>query len=96
MQKITNAVELKEAILELEERRILEEKRLTEQFSLVREWLSPANLIKTTATELFSGSGLARSVLGATFGLSAGLISKKFLFRGLPGRLLKGLVRNLF
>ena len=82
MQKITSAIELREAILQLEIKRAEEGKALHEQFKLVYESMKPINLIKNTFKEVAASPDLKDSLVNTSVGLTAGYISKK-LFEGL-------------
>lgn len=88
MQKISNAAELKDAILLLEDKKKAEQELLKEEFTLVKEKLKPSNVIRTTFNQVFTGPNLIRTGLIATVGLTAGYITKKY-FQGLTGRILR-------
>jgi hypothetical protein len=88
MQKITNAGELKDAILLLEDRKLAEQELLRDAFDIARERLKPANMVKNTFNQVFTGPNFIRTILIATTGVTAGFITKRY-FQGLTGRLLK-------
>ncbi|SRR5579871_4186463 len=79
MEKIHSAIELKNAILQLEEEKRKKQLALEIQFENTYQSLSPVNLVKTAFSGL-TKSTLIRSVLiNAAIGLGAGVISKKII-----------------
>src|SRR5512133_1402182 len=88
MQKITNSVELKDAIRLLEERKYAEQELLKEEFNIAKERFKPANVVKSTFDQVFTAPNLIRSSLLLTAGVTTAFITKKY-FQGLTGRLLK-------
>jgi hypothetical protein len=79
---VTNALELKAAIAELEQRKIYQERMLIEQFNHTYESLKPINIIKSTFNHVVHSPDLKTNLLDATIGLGAGIISKKLMVRG--------------
>jgi len=94
MQNIYSTAGLKEAIRQLEYKRLDQEQLLKEQFILTRESLKPVNLIKNTFSEVVTSPLLISNVLGTAIGLSAGYFSKK-LFIGTSVNLLKKLFGSI-
>lgn len=94
MQKITNAAELREAIRLLEERKVAEQELLKEEFDYTKQKLKPANVIRNTFNQIFTGHNLIRTVLITSLGITAGFISKKY-FQGLTGRLFRRLLGHM-
>jgi hypothetical protein len=94
MQKITSAEELKEAIRQLEDKRFAEKELLKEEFSVAKERLKPSNVLKSTFSNVFSGSNLIRTVMVASLGITAAVVSKKY-FQGITGRFLGKLLGRI-
>jgi len=88
MEKITNSMELKEAIRQLEEKKVAEKELLKEEFGIARERLKPKNVVKSTFNQVFTGPNFFRTAMIASAGVTAAYLSKKY-FQGLTGRLLK-------
>ncbi|MDF2438432.1 MAG: hypothetical protein K0Q95_2808 [Bacteroidota bacterium] len=79
MHKINTTIELKSAIEVL---RIQQKERgleLKVQLKTTFDSLKPANLIKSTITDLVSDSEIKGNFLGKALGFSAGFFSKKLL-----------------
>lgn len=79
MKKINSAQELREAIEELELKKIEQAAELEHQFSEIYESLKPVNIIKNTLQNTFSSADTKRNLLGSLIGLGTGLLSKKLL-----------------
>ncbi|MGE5406517.1 MAG: hypothetical protein ACM3NR_02295 [Methanosarcina sp.] len=90
MQSITNSAELREAIRQLEEKKVVEKELLKEEFSLAREKMKPSNVVKSTFEQVFTGPNLVRTVMILSLGISAAYVTKKY-FQGLTGRILRKL-----
>jgi hypothetical protein len=93
-RSITNAEELKEAIRFLEQKKVAEQELLKEEFYYTKEKLKPANVVKTTFNQVFTGPNFIRTALLTGAGITAGYITKKY-FRGLTGRILKRLLGRI-
>lgn len=91
MQKITNADELREAILRLEDKKKAEQELLKGEFQIAKEKLKPSNVVRNTFSQIFTGSNMIRTIMIITVGLTVGFITKKY-FQGLTGRLLRRLL----
>jgi len=83
MSKINSAITLRNAIVQLEQKRADEEKMLREQFHLACENMKPVNLIKrafkdaiTPDEEAVSSPGFKKNILNTSVGLAAGYLSK--------------------
>lgn len=74
--KISNVQELEEAILELERKKVLQQKLVSAEFKSTVESLKPMNLIKSSVREINSHQ-LARTVLKAAGGIGMGLLTNK-------------------
>jgi hypothetical protein len=76
MQKITTSIDLREAIILLESKRVAEEAALREQLHLMYEGMRPINLIKSTYHEIAASDSLKTELLNTSVGLVAGYASK--------------------
>jgi len=83
--EIKNSEDLKAAILELEDRKQREKAQLVESFHAFTHSLTPANLIKNTFKGIKETPGIRGTVLKASLGLGAGLLSRKLLWGKSPG-----------
>jgi hypothetical protein len=79
MKKITNAAELKDAILLLEIKQKNEAQLLKEQFKATVESLKPVNLIKKSLKDLVSAPELKEDLLATTLSMAAGFLTKKLV-----------------
>ena len=102
MQKINSATELRVAILQLESKRIEEEKILKEHFRLAFDSIKPINLIKSTFNEAVSSPELKDSIVNTLVGMTAGYLSKilfervtKSPFKKLMGTVLMFSIKNI-
>jgi hypothetical protein len=96
MQNITSTAGLKHAIHLLEVKQAISGQKLKEQFYLTCECLKPANLLKSTLTNISSSPNLIDTVLSTAIGLATGYLSKKIvvgasanIFRKLFGSMLQ-------
>jgi hypothetical protein len=83
--EIKNSVDLKAAILELEDRKDREKKQLVKNLNDLTESLKPINLIKSTIQKVKEGPGVGPTLVKATMGVGVTMLSKKFLFGKSPG-----------
>ncbi len=81
MQTINSEKSLREAILELQEKRADEERILREQFHLAYESMKPINLIKNTFKEVVASKDLKDDLINTSIGLTVGYLSKR-IFEG--------------
>ena len=102
MQKINSATELRVAILQLESKRVEEEKILKEHFRLAFDSIKPINLIKSTFNEAVSSPELKDSIVNTLVGMTAGYLSKilfervtKSPFKKLMGTVLMFSIKNI-
>lgn len=79
MEKITNTIELIEAIRLLEIQQKEEELLLKEQFKVTYESLQPASLIKNTIKNFIEKPNLKANLLSMAFSIAAGYASKKIV-----------------
>lgn len=77
MKKIHKADELKNAILELEAKKIVSEEALKKQFHETLEVFKPANIVKNTVSEVSASPQFRHNFLNLALGLGAGYISNK-------------------
>ena len=76
-KKINSAIELREAIIELEIKQKYEAQLLKEQFKLTYESLKPGNIIKNSFKEIITAPDLKTNVVNAVMGFASGFIAKK-------------------
>jgi hypothetical protein len=74
--KITAAVDLKNAIQQLEHKQIREWLLLKEQFLITYDGLKPLNVLKNTLREAGISIDVKDSLLARTMGLTAGYLSR--------------------
>jgi len=77
MKKILKAEELKNAILELEAKKIVSEEALKKQFHETVETLKPANILKNTVSEVTASPQFKHNILNLAVGLGAGYLTRK-------------------
>ena len=77
MKKIHNSEDLKNAIIELERKRNVEEAAIKYQFKETCETLKPANILKNTVSEVAASPKFRHNILNIAIGLGAGYLSKK-------------------
>lgn len=77
MKKKSESILLKEAILELEIMQTFELKLLKDDLHAVYEYIKPVNIFKSTLKEITSAPDFKGSIINASIGLVAGLVSKK-------------------
>jgi hypothetical protein len=88
MSNINNASQLKEAILQLENKQANQKQLLIEQFELTVESLKPMNIIKNTLSDAINSPNILSNILYTALGLTSGYLSKK-LFVGRSGNPLR-------
>ncbi len=79
MYTINSAVQLKEAIFELEIRKKEQGRTIKEKFYIIKENLKPANIIRNTIDEVATSPRLRLNLLGAVVGLGAAYFSRKLV-----------------
>ncbi len=77
MKKIHKASELKDAILELEAKKIVSEEALKKQFHQTIESFKPGNILKNTVSEVTASPLFKHNILNLALGLGAGYLTKK-------------------
>jgi len=79
MYTINSAVQLKEAIFEMEIRKKEQGRTIKEKFYVIKENLKPANIIRNTFDEVATSPRLRLNLLGAVVGLGAAYFSRKLV-----------------
>lgn len=77
MKKIYKAEDLKNAILELEVKKNIEEEALKRQFHETVETFKPSNILKNTVSEVAASPQFKHNLLNLALGLGAGYITNK-------------------
>ncbi len=77
---IRNRKELETAILELENRKRVQQLELKYQFNATWESLKPGNIIREGFQKLVHTKGLPEGMIKTAAGLSAGMLTKKLFF----------------
>lgn len=94
MQKITNAIELQNAIQIVEKEHALKGLLLKEQLYCTYESLKPINIIKNTLRDVVSATSLTDNLLGTVTGLAGGYLSKKMVV-GTSGNIIRNLLGSV-
>ena len=96
MKKITSGTELRNAILQLENRKALQEQLLKEQFYITYKRLKLLDFLKSTFMEAFASKETHNDIIDAVAKLAADFLSKKIIEgRDLKSKLKKQLVKLL-
>jgi hypothetical protein len=88
MREINSETELNVAIFQLEIKQAEELKLLKEQFFLAYESMKPANLFRSTMSDVASSPYLIDNIIGTAIGLGTGYISRKIVV-GAGGNIIK-------
>ena len=91
MKKIRTADELKDAILELETKKIVTEAAMKKQFHETLEVFKPSNIVKNTVSEVSASPQFRHNILNLALGLGAGFVSNKIATGKKAGLLAKTL-----
>ena len=96
MENINSVALLKEAIVNLEIKKIEQGKIIRAQFDTIKENLKPANIFRNTLAEVKNSPRVRSKLFGALLGIVAGYYSKKMVtgkkstpFRRILGNLLQ-------
>jgi hypothetical protein len=81
MQRINSTTNIKDLILQLENRQVVELKLLREQLSLTYESIKPINLVRNTFKEVVASEELTDNIVNTSVGLAAGYVSKTLFER---------------
>ena len=79
MASITTSAELKERIAALEVKKHNDEELIRTHFHEIVETLKPANLLKSTVSEVSDSMHFKRNILNIALGLGAGYLSRKLV-----------------
>lgn len=79
MKQIHNSEDLKNAILELERKKVADEVHLKDQFNQTYESFKPANILKNTMEEVSQSPKFRHNLLNVAIGLGAGYLSNKLI-----------------
>ncbi len=77
MKKIHKAEDLKEAIQQLESKKLIIEEVLKKQFHETLETFKPSNILKNTVSEVVAAPQFKHNILNLVLGLGAGFITNK-------------------
>ncbi len=77
--KITTASQLDFAILQLEQKKDVQEKDLVDHFNLTYQSLRPLNLIKNAIEDIAGSPEIRDNVINAAVGVGTGFVTKKLL-----------------
>lgn len=91
MKKIHTAEELKNAIVELEAKKIVTEAAMKNQFHETLEVFKPSNIVKNTVSEVSASPRFRHNILNLALGLGAGFVSNKIATGKKAGLLAKTL-----
>lgn len=80
--KINNALQLKQAIADLEAEEKAKKVMVVDQFHEIYDSLKPANLVRSAFHKFTDAPGMAKKIIGASVGVGVGLLSKKLLIGG--------------
>lgn len=92
---IRSKAELKQAILDLEQKKKLSQEAMVEQFHLTKESLKPSNLVKNTLKDVAGSSDFRKNLLKVGLGIGAALVTKKFFAGPSLGKKALGIAMNL-
>ena len=79
MKKIHNSTDLQEAIVELKQKKDIEELALRYQFHETLVVFKPSNILKNTVSEVAASTTFKHNLLNVVVGLGAGYLSKKLV-----------------
>ena len=77
MKNIHKAEDLKEAIKELEAKKLITEEALKRQFHETVEGFKPSNILKNTVSEVTASPQFKHNILNLALGLGAGYLTRK-------------------
>ncbi len=77
MKNIRKAEDLKEAIKELEAKKLIAEEALKRQFHETVDDFKPANILKNTVSEVTAAPQFKHNILNLVVGLGAGYLTRK-------------------
>src|SRR5690349_3562831 len=77
--KITTASQLDLAIMELEQRRAIQEKDLVEHFNFTYQSFRPLNLLKNAIEDIVGSPEIRDNIIKAAIGVGTGFVTKKLI-----------------
>ena len=77
MRNIQKAEDLKEAIKELEAKKLITEEALKRQFHETVDTFKPSNILKNTVSEVSASPQFKHNLLNLALGLGAGYLTRK-------------------
>jgi hypothetical protein len=80
MKKISKREALREAITLLQTKQAYDMAQLKGQFQVVKESLSPMNMVKSALSEVSSSQDIKGNILNNIIGMATGFFSKKIVF----------------
>ena len=84
-RKITNSRELREAIIELERRKVVQENILKEQFRATQHSLKPSSMFNTAVQKVKHSPAMQNGLFKAAAGIGIGLLTKNmWLGKAMP------------
>ena len=95
MAKIKTDSDLKAVILQMENRKALQEQLLKEQFQKTYKSLKPINIIKSTIKEAVASQEIQDNVIETVANVVAGFLSKKIMSRKSEGDVKKYMEKML-
>lgn len=91
LERIANTTDLQTAIERLEQRRVLQEAELQNQFHSLLDDLRPKNILRNTIAEVRESTPLKNNLLKLAIGLGAGYFSRKLVVNKSAGVVKKAL-----
>lgn len=91
LERIANTTDLQTAIERLEQRRVLQETELQNQFHSLLDDLRPKNILRNTIAEVRESTPLKNNLLKLAIGLGAGYFSRKLVVNKSAGVVKKAL-----
>lgn len=79
METIQTKQDLQSAILQLEKKQLLEKNSIQQYFQESYNYIKPANLLKTTISEITHADQLRKDMLKAAIALAIGFIARKII-----------------
>jgi len=84
-RKITNSRELREAIIELERKKVVQENILKEQFRATQHSLKPSSMFNTAVQKVKHSSAMQNGLFKAAAGIGLGFLTKNiWLGKAMP------------
>ena len=84
--KISNKVELREAIRELEHQNYINEQQLRSRVSGIRDKLKPMNIVKNLISQAIGTSQVKTNIFRMVAGFATSFLVKKFFKKGIAAK----------